>query len=174
MSCRSTSLRPCLRQLSEHQRTESQLRAQTLRQVMVRPHRAQGLHGRGGRATPLVCPRGRHTEQERTARRHPLCLLQASPGHGSKFADSTEEVTSERPSMPPPRLLHPRTRTNDDESRGRSPRVSARDLVTQLVTQQRRSSQIWPLGANMKTAPDLRFRRSGAVSYWWAILGLNQ
>jgi len=55
-SCRSTSPMPCLRQLSEHQRTESQSRAQTLRQVMLRPHRAQGLDGRAGRVIPEVCP----------------------------------------------------------------------------------------------------------------------
>ena len=55
-SWRSTSPMPCFRQLSEHQRTESQSRAQTLRQVMVRPHRAHGLDGRAGRAIPEVCP----------------------------------------------------------------------------------------------------------------------
>jgi len=31
-----------------------------------------------------------------------------------------------------------------------------------------------PVPPKMRTAPDLRFRRSGAVLLWWAILGLNQ
>ena len=114
-SCRSTSLRPCLRQLSEHQRTESQSRAQTLRQVMVRPHRAHGLDGRGGRATPLVCPRERHTEQERTARRHPLYLGQASPVHGPDALQRTEEVSSDStraPAADPVRPQTPKTPTD--------------------------------------------------------------
>ena len=71
-SCRSMSLRPCLRQLSEHQRTESQSRAQTLRHVMVRPHRAQGLDGREERAMPPVCRRRRtHARLLRTRSRPP-------------------------------------------------------------------------------------------------------
>ncbi len=114
-SCRSTSLRPCLRQLSEHQRTESQSRAQTLRQVMVRPHRAHGLDGRGGRATPLVCPRERHTEQERTARRHPIHLGQSSPVHGPDALQRTEEVSSDStraPAADPVRPQTPKTPTD--------------------------------------------------------------
>lgn len=81
-SCRSASLRPCLRHRSEHQRSESQSLAQTLRQVMVRPQRAQGLDGRGGRAMPLVCPR--HVKRSRGFQELKRRLPEPAPRSESK------------------------------------------------------------------------------------------
>ena len=110
-SCRSTSPMPCLRQLSEHQRTESQSRAQTLRQVMLRPHRAQGLDGRAGRAIPEVCPETspRAAEAPPSIRRaHSRAVLRTrgwgrgprSEGGPRTSADAGVRIDGERPPLP--------------------------------------------------------------------------
>ena len=107
------------------------------------------------------------------APQHPRSLRQSVIDHGPN-ALSHKEVSNESPAIHSAGAGRQSTATPDGGPRRMTTTSECRDLVAQLVTHQHGSGQNRPAEPDNETAPDLRFRRSGAVSYWWAILGLNQ